>query len=328
MPGRVEERYLANVLGMFRASVEEHLPVTVIADWNLNPTDLARYKVLILPNTACLSDNQARVVADWVRQGGGLVATVDTSLCDEMGEPRKDFALADVFGVHYKGIPTGEGGKTDALDANFVKGLDASYWEKRKNIYDFQMGKHPDACRSPFEGVSRRWFRRVQRAGGGGGRCWSGYGRGRIVRGAGQSRERFPAIVARTYGKGRVAYMAAGFDAAYYLYSYPYQRLLMADAIRWAAQTPFGIHIDAPMCVHATYFRKQTKNTPGERLIVHLYNDLNSTGHHARPEDDIPLREETIPIHDIRVRFTGHKITRVHLEPEGRALPLRRIKTA
>ncbi len=34
--GQVEERYMASVFGTFRAAVEEHLPVTVINDWNLN----------------------------------------------------------------------------------------------------------------------------------------------------------------------------------------------------------------------------------------------------------------------------------------------------
>lgn len=48
--GKVEDRYLAHVFGTFRAVLEEHLPVTVICDWNLTAEDLSRYKVLILPN--------------------------------------------------------------------------------------------------------------------------------------------------------------------------------------------------------------------------------------------------------------------------------------
>ena len=43
---------------------------------------------------------------------------------------------------------------------------------------------------------------------------------------------------------------------------------------------------------------RQTKD--GERLVVHLFNDLNTTAHHALPDDDVPLREEVVPIHDIR----------------------------
>src|SRR5579871_1705676 len=323
-PGRVEERYLANVLGFFRTGVEEHLPVTVIADWNLNAEDLARYKVLILPNAACLTDAQAQAVAEFVRGGGGLVATMDASLCDEMGEPRKDFALAEVFGIHYKGVPKIEGGKTEALDVNFLKGLDASYWEKRKNIFDFQMGKSPlftDPRLHAYLGEAPVTFKGQAVAVGEGSADTSIAGTFGAHGGQGAP---LPAIVTRTYGRGRVVYCAAGFDAAYYLYSYPYQRLLLAQAIRWAACEPSSLRVEAPMCVHATYFRQ--RNAQGERLIVHLYNDLNSTGGHAKPDDDVPLREEVIPIHDIRVRFTGHNITRIHLEPEGRALPMQRTK--
>ena len=53
---------MANVFGTFRAAVEEHLPVTVINDWNLNDADLSRYKVLILPNTACLDEEQVAAI--------------------------------------------------------------------------------------------------------------------------------------------------------------------------------------------------------------------------------------------------------------------------
>ena len=94
-------------------------------------------------------------------------------------------------------------------------------------------------------------------------------------------------------------YFAAGFDAGYYSYPYPYERLALANAIRWAANSPQPVSIAAPMCVHSTVMR-QTKNGQ-ERLIVHLYNDLNSNGLHAQPVDDVPLREETVPIHDIGV---------------------------
>ena len=330
--GQVEERYLANVLGAFRTGVEEHLPVTVITDWNLNAADLSRYKVLILPNAACLSDSQARAVAEFVRNGGGLVATLDTSLCDEMGDPRKDFALADVFGAHYQGVPHGEGGKTEALDVNFLKGLDASYWEKRKNIYDFRMQagaiKDPslaDPRLRAYIGEEPVTFKGQAVAVGeisADARTIGTFGV-RGMPGAG-----LPAIVTRAYGKGHVVYMAAGFDAAYYLYAYPYERLLLAQAIRQVASAPFGISVEAPMCVHTTFYRQnKPSKTSQSRLVVHLYNDLNSTGGHAKPEEDVPLREEVVPIHDITVRFAAvYHVTGVHLEPEGRALPMRRTR--
>jgi hypothetical protein len=54
---------------------------------------------------------------------------------------------------------------------------------------------------------------------------------------------------------------------------------------------------------------------------VHLFNDVNTTAGHALPNDDVPLREETIPISGIKLRFNESNITGFHLEPEG--LPLK-----
>src|SRR5205085_6105324 len=90
-----------------------------------------------------------------------------------------------------------------------------------------------------------------------------------------------PAAVARNHGKGRVVYFAAGFDAAYYLYAYPYQRLALRQAVHWAASGPPPITVEAPMCVHSTLMRQSKDGA--ERLIVHLFSDLNTTAHHALP---------------------------------------------
>ena len=128
-----------------------------------------------------------------------------------------------------------------------------------------------------------------------------------------------PAVVTRSHGKGKVVYLAAGFDAANYLYAYPYHRLLLAGAIRWAAAEAPPVEIKAPMCVHATLMR-QTKDN-ASRLIVHLYSDLNTTAFHALPGDDVPLREEVVPIHGIQVSFSPrYRFRRIHLEPEGTEL--------
>jgi len=112
--------------------------VAVVNDWNLNPTDLARYKVLILPNTACLDEAQAAAVKQFVHNGGGLVASLDASLFDVFGNPRNNFALADVFGVDYRGLPEATVAKKEDIDINFAKSIGPDYWEKRQNVFDFK----------------------------------------------------------------------------------------------------------------------------------------------------------------------------------------------
>src|SRR5262249_5955066 len=110
---------------------------------------------------------------------------------------------------------------------------------------------------------------------------------------------------------------------AYYLYPYPYQRLSLAHAIGWAASAPPPIAVEAPMCVHTTLMRQAKAGS--ERLIVHLFNDLNTTAHHALPNDDVPLREEVVSIPDIRLRFSDrYRFRRVLLEPGGEDLEIQR----
>ena len=135
--GLVEERYMSNVFGAFRAGIEEHQVLTVINDWNLNPADLAPFKVLILANTACLDDSQVAAVEQFVAGGGGLVASLDTSLFDEFGSPRPNFALGQVLGVEHRGPIEVSGGREE-LDVNFATSITPEYWEKRKNVFDFK----------------------------------------------------------------------------------------------------------------------------------------------------------------------------------------------
>jgi Trehalose utilisation len=321
-PGLVEERYMASVFGTFRAAVEEHLPVTVINDWNLNPADLARYKLLILPNTACLDEAQVAAVEQYVRNGGGLVASLDASLFDEFGTPRNNFALAGVFGVDYRGLPDASAGGNDQIDVNFAKAIGPDYWEKRKNIFDFRLDTssflHQGKMKTYVGDRAVTYKGPAVRVGPHGA---ASKVLGTLTTKAGTAA--FPGVVTHAYGKGRVVYLAAGFDAAYYLYAYPYQRLVLRQAIDWVAASPPPVVVTAPMCVHSTLMR-QTKGG-AERLICHLFSDLNTTAFHALAKDDVPLREEVVPIHDIRIDFgPEYRFRRIHLEPEGKELEMRK----
>jgi hypothetical protein len=316
--GKVEERYLSNVFGVFRAALEEHLPFTLINDWNLNDADLSKFKVLVLANTASLDDAQCESVRKFVMNGGGLVASLDASLCNEFGDAREDFELTDVLGVHHRVVPPPKGVESKDLDVNFARNLSPDYWDKRRSVWDLAreaefpldserlaslIGRKSVLFKGPAVRVALRAGSKVI--------AW-------LQPAGGEQGERIPAIVTNEFGKGRVVYFAAGVDAANYNYSYPYHRVLLKNAIESVAAAPPPIVVEAPMCVHAVPLR-QSKD--GERLVVHLYNDINTTANHARPDDDVPLREETVPIHDIRVTFRDYKLGRIHLEPGGLELP-------
>ncbi len=316
----IPDRFLAHVFGVFRAAAEEHLPLTLVNDWDLDARSLARYAVLVLANAAALSDAQAAAVRAYVRGGGGLVATGETALCDELGRPRRDFALADLFGVSYQGRPGApRGGK--ARDPRGVVRLDADYWNRRGGVARLSWTDHP-LVRDPRlrELVPLK----------------SVHFRGPLVRvgeparadevavrmeGDGWPGAPLPAAVLRTFGKGRVAYFAAALDAALWGYAYPYQRRLLARAIGWAARSPAPVEVRAPLCVQATSFHQA--DGEARRLVVHLFNGLNTTAHHGLPATDVPLREEVVPVHDVEVWFHRDAPQRFRCEPGGRPVRVR-----
>jgi hypothetical protein len=89
--------------GFYQALVEGRIPFEMAHDKLLDQQHLDRFKLLILPNTAALSDAQCEQLRQFVRRGGSLIASYETSLYNETGQRRSDFGLADLFGVSYAG---------------------------------------------------------------------------------------------------------------------------------------------------------------------------------------------------------------------------------
>jgi len=96
--------------------------------------------VLILPSLAAMSDEQVAAVRRFVDRGGALIASGQTSLCNEWGDPRPDFALADLFGV------TGGKLKRDAGDRR-ISETRHTYLrltpERRSRVYGPKAGDEP-----------------------------------------------------------------------------------------------------------------------------------------------------------------------------------------
>jgi hypothetical protein len=90
-----------HALGWYHALVEARIPFEMVHDRLLDADRLHRFKTLILPNVAALSDEQCRQLTAFVERGGSIVATYETSLYDEWGGRRNDFGLARIFGASF-----------------------------------------------------------------------------------------------------------------------------------------------------------------------------------------------------------------------------------
>lgn len=89
--------------GFYQALTEARVPFSLLDDRDLDPEMLRRYKTIVLPNIAAMSDGQCQALREFVSNGGAIVATGETSLYDEAGTERKNFGLAELFGCDYAG---------------------------------------------------------------------------------------------------------------------------------------------------------------------------------------------------------------------------------
>ena len=93
--------------GWYQALIEARIPFELVHDRLLDAAHIGQFKTLILPNIAALSNAQCDQLRAFVNNGGSMIATYETSLCDEWGVRRKNFGLADLFGVTWKGRTEG-----------------------------------------------------------------------------------------------------------------------------------------------------------------------------------------------------------------------------
>jgi len=326
--------YFSHTLGAFRAIFEQHWPVRILTEYDLEEARLQGVRVVMLPNVACLSDRAAEVIRRFVSAGGGLVASFETSLYDEKLQRRSDFALADLFKSHYLNseIVTQ---RTDNLNLSLTTDhpIINDPRIKSRQITAWTGGVGPPAETGNLPLIASAAVVRTDPEG----QVLATFRANRP-----EATEPHPAIVASSFGKGRVVYLPASIDKGMFFYPDEYMRRMLVAACQWAAGEEPPVEVEGPLML-ATTFRRQPKD---RRTVVHLLNDHSSYGRHsiyqklaALPEDlqkkwgfpnqselrgTWPIREELIPLHEIRVTCRIPGVSKATLEPEHLELPLKR----
>jgi hypothetical protein len=91
------DRPAASFMLFTQALIQAMVPFDIIFDGNLK--DLSKYRTLILADQECLDDEQMNLVRKYVVQGGGLVATEQSSLYTTRRLRRPDFGLKDLLKI-------------------------------------------------------------------------------------------------------------------------------------------------------------------------------------------------------------------------------------
>ncbi len=255
--------------------------------------EAANLKVLILPNLAVMSDAQCAAVRKFVAAGGALIASGATSLYNELGDPRKDYGLADLFGAHHTGTPGAE--KAGALQ-NLHTYLRLSP-ERRGGIPGPHIADEPksSARRHPvlngFDETDILPF--------GGTLSALKLDSGVTVpltfippfpiyppetAWMAQPNSDIPALVL----KGRVAFLPADIDRRYSRDSLPDYANLLANIARWAANGEIPLKVEGHGLFDCNLYTQ-----PG-RVIAHIVN-LTATGR-------MPI-DELIPVGPLRIQI-------------------------
>ncbi len=328
--------YFSHTLGAFKTLLEKHVPVRVLTELDLEDGNLQGVRALVLPNVACLSDRACEVIRRFVKAGGGLVASFETSLYAPSFKRRDDFGLGDLFRARYKATHT-VGQRTENLylsisaqhpvvDDPVIRSKQSTAWTNPEGAPLDQGDLALVASATEVEALD-------------GSQVLVRYHLNDPVKG----KDRHPAVMASEYGLGRVVYFPASVDKAMFFYPDAFQRQLLANACRWAAREPPLVEVKGPLILTCT-FRKQPEKG---RTIVHLLNQSSSWGQHSiyqkiapLPEElrkqwgfpnqpemrgTWPVREEVIPLHDVKVICRIPGVTKATQQPENVPLELKAV---
>ena len=266
-----------NSLGAFTACLNSHVQATSLLVQDLDdPGILNRYKVLYLSDICHLSDRQAANISDFVDRGGGLILTYATSLYDEGGARRPDFALGGLARIRYR---KPDERLSESVDRHRTYG----------GVWDLYLKARPpqDVIRP---GLSARLlpthiYETVDVLPGGAVAA-------DLVSGADQ-RPIVPGVVVSRHGQGKVAYLAAASEALYYQTGIEELADVIKGVIAYVSPDGLPYEVEAPRSALITNLV-----VGGKAAVLHL---VNRTG--SRDERILQNLYHLPPVNDVTVTY-------------------------
>ena len=262
-PGRTS--YPSCFGGFCEMLIRLHVPFDVADQQTLLEPDLSRYKTLILPNCACLHEDELDAIRKYVHLGGNLLSSFETSLYQSDLTRRPNFGLSEVFGVD--------------LGARVYDFRGSSYMSPACKHAAFN-GVYPSVLPAPSWGAEVSATSAIPLA----------HFREPVD---GQYRPlpplTTPAILANDYGAGKSLYLAGNFGEHFKVYGISDHMKILGNLLRWLSPPLLNTR-DLPETVEVV-LRVQRK---ARRLLIHL---VNFTGTMRRPITSVvEINDSTIEI--------------------------------
>jgi hypothetical protein len=256
--------------GIYETLLAGRLSFDFVHEERLDAERINKYRALLLPNIAMLSDHQCQQIRDYVRSGGSIMASFETSLYDENLKPRSEFGLADLLGVSKAGDVVGTNGN--------------AYYSRIERQHPVLRGYSDTSWipgaqnRLPIKPVAAPVLT--------------------VVPGFVQyppelayppvSHTDEPAIVLREIGASRIAYFSGDIERTYWLTGHGDLLRLLHNTIRWIT------HEDRVVQVEGEGFIEMFAWETAPGYAVHLLNYTSPNAHHGWMQATYPLGPQTV----------------------------------
>lgn len=284
--------------GMYYALLEGRILFDFVHEDRMDLGRLRKYSALILPNIALLSDTQCQQLRDYVKAGGSLLATFETSLYDQDNKPRDNFGLADLFDIKKTGdvITTNGNAYYARIERKHpvVDGFDGTDWlpgaQSRVPIAPVEnpiltvvpgfVAYPPELAYPPEPNTN------------------------------------LPAVVLREKGASRLAYIAGDIERSLWISGNTDLSRFLQNTVKWLIKQDQPVAVQGPGLIEA--FAYETE--PG--FALHLVNYTNPNLHRGTIREFYPVGPQAVSfaVPDDR------KVSRVQLLKAEMELPFKRVK--
>jgi Hypothetical glycosyl hydrolase 6/Beta-galactosidase trimerisation domain len=281
--------------GIYDALLRGRFAFDLVHEDRLDPERISRYRALLLPNIAMLSERQCGQIRDYVRAGGSIMASFETGLYDEELKPRSEFGLAELFGISKAGDAIGTNGNAyygrierehpilaGFADTNWLPG--AQNRVPLKPVQQPVLTVVPGFVQYPPE-----------------------------LAYPSPSHTDEPAVVLRESGPSRFAWFPGDIERTYWLTGHGDLLRLLHNTIRWITRDESIVHVDGDGFIEM--FAWET----GPGYAVHLLNYTNPNAHHGWMESVYPLGPQMVSM----TLPAGVKVKSVELLSTGNTVPFR-----
>ncbi len=274
--------------GFALVMLDERISFDVNPNTEMNADWLRGQRAIALCGASAITDHDARLLADWVKEGGALLATYDSGLYKDNGELRRDGgALREILGVDMKGEPP-----VSEADSYYriTKSHPAlgDYQEGRLVMGD---GKLVPITPRPGATVLAECLKLETQE------------------------TRGPAIVVNQYGRGRTLYVAGSLEAQYIATRVLSLQRMLASMIRYLrADAPLPFSLAAPRGVYGIL-----RSAPGGDLVLWICANVGF-------KDDTVgrMRQDFLPVPNVVAKVLipeGRQLKSVELFRAGQTAP-------